>query len=171
MLQITDDLGGCAVMLLDRGAAQGGTWGREVGREEAGGENWQPLGALAGAAIDRLRIKRMELKALTAFVEGRVYADAYRQLVMLVLAREPHLKGTIQEIEQDALARVAALSSMPIEGAGEIENIMETVRSNVAATWNVSVRTVAPRTEAVAPGGVTNVAPVRRRGRPSLAAE
>lgn len=169
MLQITESFGGDAVMLRERGAGRAGTWHREVGREGTG-ENWQSIGTLAGAAIQQLRTKMIELNALTAFVEGRVYADAYRQLVMLVLAREPHLKGTIQEIEAEALARVSTLSAMPLEGADKITEIMDRVRSNVAASWSGSARNVAPRASESSALAGQNVAP-RRRGRNPLAAE
>ncbi|MDQ0505976.1 hypothetical protein [Xanthobacter agilis] len=170
MLQIAETFGGNAATLRDeRGLPVGAgvaSWSQGDGDEDT----FRPLGALAGAVVERLRKIRMETRALTAYVEGRAYADAYRQLVMLVLAREPGLKTTIQEIEAEALARVSTLSAMPIDGAEKITDIMDRVRSNVAASWSGSERTVAPRASEPSALAGQSVAP-RRRGRPSLLSE
>lgn len=164
-----DDFGEMAAVSWKKGGLPAEA-GEASWSQGEGAEAFRSIGTLAGAAIQRLRTKMIELNALTAFVEGRVYADAYRQLVMLVLAREPHLKGTIQEIEAEALARVSTLSAMPLEGADKITEIMDRVRSNVAASWSGSARNVAPRASESSALAGQNVAP-RRRGRNPLAAE
>lgn len=164
-----DHFGKITVAGVIEGPRPAETGMREVGlREDAGRETWMQIGVAANRIVGTIWRRRMESRALAAYIEGKVYADAFRQLVMLVLARDPQMKSTIQEIEQESLERVATLAAMPISGAEQISEIMDTVRSNVAATWSGTTRPVATRAvEPPTPGGM---AP-RRRGRPAMAAE
>lgn len=169
MLSTAIDLGGLAAVRTEgRGAPEGVA---EVGRatpnpgREIGG--FQTIGALAGAAIERLR-RMQENKALVAFLAGMAMGDAYRELLRIAAADRPGLRATAQEIETEALARVASFAAMPMEGAAQIDTVMEQVRALARAHWTGSARN-APRAEAPAPGGSQLVAS-RRRGRP-IAAE
>ncbi|MFG1302148.1 hypothetical protein V5F49_20370 [Xanthobacter sp. V3C-3] len=157
-----------AEILADHAAlARGGATG--IGVPDV--ETWTPIGALAGAIVDRLRMRMQNNRALVAFLAGMAMGDAYRELLRIAAVDRPGLKDMAQEIEEDALARVASFAALPLEGAAEIDGIMDSVRELARAHWQGSARTVAPRAVEPSPGGALNVPQSRRRGRPPMAAE
>ncbi len=136
-----------AEILADHAAlARGGATG--IGVPDV--ETWTPIGALAGAIVDRLRMRMQNNRALVAFLAGMAMGDAYRELLRVAAVDRPGLKDMAHEIEEDALARVASFAALPLEGAA---------------------RTVAPRAVEPSPGGALNVPQSRRRGRPPMVAE
>lgn len=128
------------------------------GREVPG---FKSIGALAGGVIERTRMRMQENKALIAFLAGMAMGDAYRELLRIAAADKPGLRATAQDIEHEALDRVASFAAMPLEGAGQIDSVMDQVRALACAHWKGSGR-IAPR----APEAHAPAAPVasRRRG-------
>lgn len=170
MLQIAGSFGGQCATLRDKGAGPAEAGRGEGGREDTG-ENWRSIGALAGAVVERLRRTMQDNKALVAFLAGMAMGDAYRELLRVAAADKPGLRAMAQEIEAEALERVASFGAMPLDGAGQIDGLMDQVRALAGAHWKGSARTASRAADPETPGGVTTLAPVRRRGRNPLAAE